>query len=28
MDAYARNQGLPRNYSFKLGQSHLDDFAS
>ncbi len=28
MDAYARNQGLPRNYSFKPGQSHLDDFAS
>ena len=28
MDAYAWNQGLPRNYSFKPGQSHLDDFAS
>jgi REP element-mobilizing transposase RayT len=28
MDAYARNQGKPSNYSFKPGQSHLDDFAS
>ena len=28
MDTYARNQGLPRNYSFKPEQSHLDDFAS
>lgn len=28
MDAYAQNQGLPRNCSFRLGQTHLDDFAS
>ena len=28
MDTYTRNQGLPRSYSFKPGQSHLDDFAS
>ena len=28
MDAYARNQGLPRNLTPKPGQLHLDDFAS
>lgn len=28
MDAYTRDQGLPRNYAFKPGQSRLDDFAS
>ena len=28
MDDYARNQGMPRNQPPKLGQSHLDDFAS
>jgi REP element-mobilizing transposase RayT len=28
MDTYTRNQGLPRNYSFKTGQVRLDEFAS
>jgi hypothetical protein len=28
MDTYTRNQGVPRNNSFKPGQSHLDDYAS
>jgi len=28
MDAYARNQGMPRNFSFKSGQACLDEFAS
>ena len=28
MDNYARNQGMPKPYSFNFGQSSLDDFAS
>jgi putative transposase len=28
MDAYARNQGLPRIHSIKRGQLHIEDFAS
>ena len=28
MDNYARNQGMPKSYSFNFGQSSLDDFAS
>ena len=28
MDDYTRNQGMPKKYSFKPGQSCLDDFAS
>ena len=28
MDDYTRNQGIPKNHSFKTGQSCLDDFAS
>jgi len=28
MDDYTRNQGMPKKYSFGLGQSCLDDFAS
>ncbi|MEA3458709.1 MAG: IS200/IS605 family transposase [Candidatus Thermoplasmatota archaeon] len=28
MDDYTRNQGMPKKYSFKPGQSRLDDFAS
>ncbi len=28
MDDYARNQGMPKKYSFRPGQSCLDDFAS
>ena len=28
MDDYTRNQGMPKKYSFRPGQSCLDDFAS